>query len=448
MKVLLAVSGGIDSMTMADRCVCHKFPFLKDASFGVAHCNFHLRGDDSDADASFVAGWSEAHGLPFFRADFDTQAYCREHAVSIETGARELRYKWFGEICRRHGYDCVAVAHNANDNAETLLLNLLRGSGIRGICGMSVEDVLPYSDGSLKLLRPMLGCTRAEIEAWAREGCVTFRTDKTNFDSDYKRNYIRNEVFPLLEKLNPSLVRTLNSDMTNFSAASRVISAWTGENERKVTGSDGNIQMVKLVGICNWEYLLYEILYAKGFNPSVISDVQRLVHEAFVKKTGITFSGKCFEGDGIRLVTSSDELMFCPPDVPDSQEEESVCLEDGEWRLGNDAFDVKLGEYQGRMNLKCPAGVVMLDAGKVAENLVIRRWREGDWMRPLGLKGKKKLSDLFTDLHLDKYRKEHAVVLASSYDNSGHVYAVLGLRIDDSVKITPDSGRLVTIMMK
>ena len=193
-KTLLAVSGGIDSMCMAEIFV-RRYPC---ESLAVAHCNFNLRGEESDGDESLVRSWAEEHGVRFHVRSFDTKGFAAEHGVSIEMAARELRYRWFAELCSVEGYDEVAVAHNANDNAETLMLNLLRGSGMKGLVGMSDVSAIPYAeDSAARLVRPLLDMTRKQIEGYALANRVKYRNDSTNFSSDYKRNMLRNEVFPV-----------------------------------------------------------------------------------------------------------------------------------------------------------------------------------------------------------------------------------------------------------
>ena len=193
-SILLAISGGVDSLVMGELFIDGNAYFGADApspvSLAVAHCNFHLRGEESDGDAAFVKAWADRHGLKCYTADFQTEEYAREQGVSIEMAARELRYEWFDHLCNEHGFDGVCVAHNANDNAETLMLNLLRGTGVKGLCAMAEASVNPY--GSSRVFRPMLGFTRDEIDSYANGHGLSWRTDSTNAQPDYKRNRIRN----------------------------------------------------------------------------------------------------------------------------------------------------------------------------------------------------------------------------------------------------------------
>ena len=214
--VLLAVSGGVDSMCMAEL-------FLNSTAkvrFALAHCNFHLRGEESDSDEALVREWAESHGVIFIKKDFDTKEYAASNGVSIEMAARELRYTWFAEVCRERGIAALAVAHNANDNAETMILNMLRGTGVKGMTGMRGSSLLPGSDA--RLIRPLLGFTRKDIHEYAVSHGLQWHEDSTNADSAYKRNCIRNEVFPLFERLNPSFLTTLNEDMERFAQVQSV----------------------------------------------------------------------------------------------------------------------------------------------------------------------------------------------------------------------------------
>ena len=210
--VLLAVSGGIDSMVMADLFLnsSNKRPIT------LAHCDFHLRGEESDADAAFVGDWAKSRGVPFRRVDFDTREYASSLGISVEMAARELRYSWCARLCEEEGFVAVAVAHNANDNAETIILNLLRGTGLKGVCGMRSVSPLPGATNAL-ILRPLLDFTRDEIREYALGRGLSWREDSSNTDSAYKRNLIRNEIFPLFGKINPSFLETLNADARRFS---------------------------------------------------------------------------------------------------------------------------------------------------------------------------------------------------------------------------------------
>ena len=352
--LLVAVSGGIDSMCLAQKVR------LEGGPFAMAHCNFSLRGEESDADEAFVRSWASAYNIPLHVKRFDTQAFAQAEGISLEMAARRLRYRWFGELCREHGYGAVAVAHNANDNAETLLLNLLRGTGLKGITGMKASGFLPDPEyGDIPLLRPLLGMTREEIVAFAREQGLTWREDSTNALNDYKRNKIRNQVFPLFREINPSFVQTLNRDMERF----------TQELSSEETKVSKPLPLMR---------------------PWVATGLDTLV--------------------------SSEDYV------------------------------VNEEEWDGTKEVKQPAGVLILDKKKAGE-VVEGRWETGDWIRPLGAPGKKKMQDWFTDHHVPADEKPFVPLLKSAQDPH-HVLAVIPWCIDHSVRVTKSTRQILRISIK
>ena len=304
---LLAVSGGIDSICLASL-------FLNSSSgrrFAVAHCNFHLRGEDSDSDEALVAAWCGRNGVRFHKADFDTEQYASDHNVSIEMAARELRYDWFASLCRENGYYGVAVAHNANDNAETLILNLLRGTGLRGVTGMQAESVVPVTRDELsgvRLLRPMLSFSREQIEEYVAANSLEYHDDRTNAETVYKRNRIRHLVFPVFEGLNPSFLTTFAREMNAFSEVQEIADDYflsVREGVCEPAGKDEvlRVNAVRLCHLKHYKYVLYRLLEAYGFRDRLLEPVVRLL------ESGKTFSGKVFEAPGYELITAGECLI-------------------------------------------------------------------------------------------------------------------------------------------
>lgn len=304
---LLAVSGGIDSICLASL-------FLNSSSgrmFAVAHCNFHLRGEDSDSDEALVAAWCGRNGVRYHKADFDTEQYASSHNVSIEMAARELRYDWFASLCRDNGYYGVAVAHNANDNAETLILNLLRGTGLRGITGMQVESVVPVTRDELsgvRLLRPMLSFSREQIEEYVAANSLEYHDDRTNAETVYKRNRIRHLVFPVFESLNPSFLTTFAREMNAFSEVQEIADDYfisVRESVCEPAGKDEllRVNAIRLCHLKHYKYVLYRLLEAYGFRDRLLEPVVRLL------ESGKTFSGKIFEAPGYELITAGECLI-------------------------------------------------------------------------------------------------------------------------------------------
>ena len=473
LRYLVAVSGGVDSMCLADLCL----KCLGPSRFAVAHCNFHLRGDESDEDEALVSSWSSANGVKFFRIDFDTEAYAIKNGISIEMAARDLRYGWFSELCNEHGFAGVMTAHNANDNAETLILNLLRGSGINGVCGMEeISCCHPELSEDFLVFRPLLTVTRKQIEGHAFAWKVSYRNDSTNALSDYKRNRIRNEVFPHFEKINPSFVQTLNREMTYFADAADIVEDWcrTRVPAVQVRPTETTAPLLWQQDVCerisipallaefHWRYLLYYMLSPFGFNQATLASIESLL------LSDRTVSGKRFESDTHILLTERDELVVLRKServvrpeaeslrpgnlVPSMSDEVMMTVRGtGTYDFNGRKFTVEVLPWTDDMPLKQSEGTLIMDADKMNFPFVCRRWNKGDWFRPLGLKGKKKISDLFTDLKYDTFSKSAAVVLVDcrgTLDEERHVAGVLGLRIDDKYKITQSTTRIIKITDK
>ena len=469
LRYLVAVSGGVDSMCLADLCLKH----LGTSRFAVAHCNFHLRGEESDGDEALVASWASSNGVEFHKTDFETDAYAVRNGISIEMAARELRYGWFSALCREHGFAGVMTAHNANDNAETLMLNLLRGSGMQGICG--IDEITSFDSertGGLLILRPVLACTRKQIEGYAFAWKIPYRTDSTNALSDYKRNRIRNEVFPQFEKVNPSFVQTLNREMKYFSEATDIVEDWCRENAVKCIirsgdcspldspeeQSDVRISIPSLLSNLRWRYLLYYILSPYGFNSAVLASVEDLL------MSDRTISGKRFESETHVLLTEREELV-----VVKKQDDDDLALRSGRplnllsdrhimtvrgagtYHFNGSSFTVEFLPWSSGMTLKQPEGTLIMDADKLSFPFVCRRWNRGDWFKPLGLKGKKKVSDLFTDLKYDTFAKDAALMIVDcrgELAEEQHIAGVLGVRIDDSYKVTSQTKRIIKMKLQ
>jgi len=447
---LLAVSGGIDSMCLADlwiRC-------FGAGSFAIAHCNFHLRGEESDGDEALVTKWAEENGVRMHRVDFDTVGYAAENGLSIEMAARELRYRWFGELCEEHGYEAVVVAHHADDNAETLVLNMVRGAGLKGLTGMKPVSPLSFraSEASreIYILRPLLTFTRKQIEGHVFAWNVPYHEDSTNSSVEYRRNSIRHEVFPLFERMNPSYVRTLNREMTYLSDASSIVEEWCKEHVEHVL-ENGEISIPRLLEIPQWRYLLYYILEPYGFNTSVLESLENLL------MSDRTISGKRFESAGYVLRTERQSLVVVPKMagqagvIPDLIGDPFVPVRvAGAYHCNGRRFVVEVLPWSAEMPLLQPAGMLIFDADKLKFPFVCRGWRNGDWMIPLGMKGKKKLSDMFTDLKYSYQDKENALVLVDCTGDRAekqHIAALLGARIDDQYKVSDRTTSIIRITL-
>ncbi|MDT3357600.1 MAG: tRNA lysidine(34) synthetase TilS [Bacteroidota bacterium] len=428
-RVLVAVSGGIDSMCLASL-------FLESGhDFAVANCNFNLRGEEADGDSDMVRQWCERNGICLHATGFDTVGYARDHGISIEMAARDLRYSWFAGLCESEEYSALAVAHNANDNAETLMLNLLRGTGISGLSGMPESGKIPvpgYS-GDAKLIRPLLGITRAEIEAYVEENGIPFREDSTNAETEYKRNKLRNLVFPVFSEINPSFLDTLSREMEHFSQASRVLDdyyAIYGESLVHNTDDGLSVDLGALMAEPHRDYVLYRLLSGYGFNASQLEEISSLVQSDRQR------AGKVFLSGSYRVSFTTGSMVI---DEPGSFREIMVA---GPGKY--DGFEVSVRPWPCGMDLKQPEGILIMDSAAVRFPFIVRSWKDGDHIRPLGMKGEKKLSDMFVDLHYSIPEKEKALVLAESRASS-KILALLGRRIDDSVKVTSATKEIIVI---
>jgi tRNA(Ile)-lysidine synthase len=407
--VLVAVSGRRDSMYLAEK-------FRREGGpFAVAHCNFTLRGDDSDADEAFVRNWALSYGVTCHVGRFDTEAFAASEGLSIEMAARRLRYHWFGELCREHGYEAVLTAHHADDNAETFFLNLLRGTGVKGLCGMQAESFLPDPEfADIPLRRPLLRMTREEIDAAVREAGIPFREDRTNAEDAFRRNKLRNRVFPLLREINPSFESTLAEDMDRLRMVSDIADDYFSERVNRVW--DGRrIDTALLQTFPHWEYILYRILDSEGLSAPLAAQAVEII------RTGR--SGKrvgCFVSAAGRLVR--EETVGEP----------RITVTEEPWEPGRSPV--------------MPEGVLVVDADKVHGELIPDRWCAGDWIRPLGMRGRKKLQDWFKDRHFSLMDKKRAVIVRDSgLADPHHVVAVAGHTIDEAYKIGADTCRILKI---
>ena len=410
--VLLAVSGGVDSMTMANLALASPVP----GRICVAHMNFSLRGAESDGDEAFVRQWCKERGVEFFSRKVDTQAYAGQHGISIEMAARELRYDWFNELLKDKGLDFVAVAHNLNDCAETMYLNILRGTGLRGISG-----IRPVNGN---VIRPMLEFPRSEISRYALRNAIKFRMDSTNMESEYSRNRIRNEVFPQFELINPSFLQAVATSMEHFAAAQEYMEAHLSEEEKLfLSEEDGVIKldMEALRADRFRSYRMFDILSRYGFNAAQVKQIEESLNAG---------SGKRFSSPTHTLVRDRKTLNIYPLEA------------DTEFTIEVDIMD-KPEDFDPKA---APQGVLYVDADKLKLPLKCRAWQAADRFRPFGMKDFRKLSDFFSDLKLDvEQKKRQRIVTTLDADGTERIVCIAGLRIDDRFKVTSATKRIAEI---
>ena len=394
---IVALSGGADSVAL--------LLLLKNAHFNVhaAHCNFHLRGEESDRDEAFCVELCKGLGVELHRVHFDTREYAELHKVSIEMAARELRYKWFEQLRQDIGAAGICVAHHRDDSAETVLLNLVRGTGLRGLTGIQPRNG--------NILRPLLCVSRAEIETFLAEKGQKYVTDSTNWEADVQRNVVRLAVLPLLRRLNPAVVENIQRTAENLAEAQQVLNVTIA----KINSSNIlNISDLEIYG--SSEYLAFEWLKKYGFN----GDQVRQILDAETGKIISSATGYDVLKDRGRLIVEPALQPFKPMRIP----------EEGTYVLDEDKrFSVR----KKPVYVSKEPHIVTLDAAKIQFPLTIRRVEEGDWMQPYGMKGRKLLSDLMTDLKMTVFEKRRQLVVV---DNQGVVVWAVGLRVADFVAVT------------
>ena len=421
-KILLAVSGGLDSMVMA-----HLFS-RSGIQAGIAHCNFHLRGQESDYDELFVKQWADRYSMPFYGRGFDTKSYVAAQGVSTQMAARALRYEWFNELLETQGYDKIAVAHHADDNVETVLLNLIRGTGLKGICGIA-----PVNN---RLIRPLLFATREEISHYAADNGIVYREDRSNASDDYVRNYIRHHVTPELKTLNPSLAGTFRHNSAHLTQAWCILKEMVKKNKaawRVRHHNEWHIDVNALQQTTAPDFWLFELLQDFGFNSAQIADMERALKEQ---------PGKHFFSDTHELVKDRDTLIICLRSKTKDEINQIFEIQSTDTHLTH-PIDLTLEQqpYSHASPFPQDKHIACLDANKLRFPLTMRLWQKGDTFIPLGMKGKKKLSDFFIDQKMPVPHKRQQWVILSGDD----IVWLVGQRLDERYKVTPQTKHIVQI---
>lgn len=414
---LVALSGGADSVAL--------LLWMQEAGYRIhaAHCNFHLRGEESDRDEAFCQALCERLDVPLHLAHFDTREYAALHQVSIEMAARELRYRWFGQLCRDVEAAAVCVAHHRDDSVETVLMNLLRGTGLRGLTGIQPTSELEDhggEGGKLMVLRPLLGVSRAEVEEFLAKRNQNYVTDSTNLEADVLRNRLRLQVLPLLAELNPAVKENIIRTTENLSAAQDLLDSVT---ERYKDSSELILNMLG-EGVSR-EYIVFEWLKHYGFNGSQA----RQILDA---ETGRIFSSPA----GFDVLKDRYRLLVEPTGEP----MKSVKVpEEGTYVLDE---QTKISVRRVPAYVSKSSETATIDAQKVKFPLVVRRVENGDWMIPFGMKGRKLLSDLMTDRKMNVFEKRRQLVVV---DAQGVIVWVAGLRTDQRVAVSEATREVIEV---
>ena len=416
--VIVGLSGGADSVALLHILTRLGYPCV------AAHCNFHLRNDESDADADFAQQTAEALGLPFRRIDFDTADYARQNGVSTEMAARTLRYEWFETLRRELGAEAIAVAHHRDDNVETVLLNLIRGTGLSGLCGMRPRNG--------HIVRPLLSVDRHQIVRWLADRHLPFCTDSSNASDVYRRNFVRLRLLPLMEQLNPSVRDAILRMAGHLTDVEAIYRNAIDSHRAHLIDADGRISIDALLRTPAPHAMLFELLTPYDFTPSQCADIARALSGE---------SGRSFVAPGGRwhLLKDRLHLILYPAD-----------------EVSADAFTLTLGsELTAPIRLSLEERIVdevftisrsphvaTFDADRIALPLTLRRWRAGDSFVPFGMTGRKKLSDYFSDHKFSLLHKAAAWILC---DASGRILWIVGHRTDNRFRITSKTRRALIV---
>jgi tRNA(Ile)-lysidine synthase len=413
-KLILALSGGVDSMVLAGLLLKSKVEFV------VAHCNFHLRGEESDGDEKFVRDYCENNDVQCFVKHFDTEKYASENGISIEMAARDLRYAWFEELRQQLGFDKIAVAHHADDQAETFFINLLRGAGLNGLKGMKPQNGV--------IIRPLLWASREQIHQYALENQIQWREDHTNAESVYLRNKIRNQLLPVFDELHPEARQGLYKSLEHLASENELYRELLNEKLLHVVEQEGDILKLPYSAF-RIHHSAFQILFEwlRQFNFN--TDQCHFIFEAM--KTGI---GNKYFSSNHQLVIGRNELLLSEIK---SETNEEIQIEIGEEEITSPVhLRFSKNEIAPDFIIDKSPNVALLDADKIHFPLTLRHWQHGDRFHPLGMKGSKLLSDFFVDQKFTDSMKRNLWLLTSA---DGDILWVVGYRIDDRYKVTSET---------
>ncbi len=422
-RVLVAVSGGIDSVVL-----CHLFSRTH-VHFALAHCNFNLRGAESDGDELFVKDLAQKLGVPFFVKKFDTLEMVEREGISVQMAARDLRYEWFRQVAKEEGYDKIAIAHNLNDQMETFFINLFRGTGISGLRAMR-----PEVD---EIIRPLLPFSREEIEKYANEKGLSHREDSSNASDKYLRNRIRHHLIPLLKELQPSFNPIFLENLGRLTDVEAIYNKQIERQRELLVKHDDDCDLIRIDELMELEAYntyLYEFLKPYGFNEPTSGQITTVLSD---------IPGKVFYSPTHRLIKDRDVLIIEPLSKAPSTIPDEIFIDSDVINLTTPISLTFTNISRKNLPLIDPSShIAWLDTKLLKFPLCLRKYKVGDRFRPLGMTGTRKLSDFLTNLKLSIPEKEKVWVLTSNDE----IVWVVGYRIDDRFKVTPESQEILKIL--
>ncbi len=414
-KIVVGLSGGMDSMVLLTLLI------ELDYSCIAAHCNFHLRGDESDRDAAFVKSWCKTNNITLVSTSFHTVEYAAQNKISIEMAARDLRYGWFEEVRNEYNADYIAVAHHKDDSIETVLMNLIRGTGIKGLTG------IPPKNGFVS--RPLLTVLRSEIEDYVTKNEIPYVTDSTNKEDIYVRNLLRLRVLPIIEEINPSVRESIYRTSQNLLEVEKIYNNSIIESIKAIY-KENAIDINKLKKQVSPKSVLFEILSPLGLTPSTIEDIFESMNSE---------SGKVFYSDHYRVI--KDRETFIIDKLPHNHKISESYSISSDFNEVTDPINLKISKVSHSVEIQKNRNFLYADADKLLFPLTLRKWKKGDWFIPFGMTSKKKLSDFFTDKKYSIKDKEEAWILTSGND----IVWVVGERPDNRFKITNHTKNIIIV---
>lgn len=417
-KVIVGLSGGPDSMVLIHVLLQLGYECI------AAHCNFHLRGEDSNNDEEFVVKWCKENSVSIDVVSFDTDAYATDKKISIEMAARDLRYNWFEKLRKRHDADTIAIAHHRDDSVETILINLIRGTGIKGLTGIPVKNK--------RIVRPLLSVSRNEIMKYLSTNNISYVTDLTNEEDIYTRNTLRLKVLPILETINPSVRNSILTTSANLQEVEKIYNNYISETLSEVL-KDNRINIARLKKTYSPQSLLFETLSPLGFTPSVIEDISCNLD---------SIPGKVYLSNEYRLLKDRNYLIISEIEAEDIFKEKYFINADCSIiEIPSISMSVNIVDNNSDFKIEKRNSKLQVDFDKLSFPLTLRKWEKGDWFIPFGMTGRKKLSDFFTDKKLNLLEKEATWILTSGED----IVWIVNQRVDNRFRITKETKSIFTI---
>lgn len=420
-KLLITVSGGKDSMVLWHLCKQLAIPL------SIAHCNFQLRGEESDADEKFVLQKAEENGDEIFIRHFDTHHFAIENKYAIQEAARVLRYEWFYQLLYENpSIHFILTAHHADDNVETMLMNFFKGAGINGLKG-----ILPKHG---KICRPLLFASRQEITEYAALNSIAFREDSSNFSEKYTRNFFRHSVIPSLEKMIPGVVEHLKHQTEKFRDIKTIYDAYCHDALDKLIEikPDGHyIPVMKLLKMPAYQTMVYEFAMRYNFTAAQTGEIIKLLQSP---------SGKYIQSSSHRILKNRKWLIISPIQLINQN---VLVIEQSDVVAETDHFNIKITKEVFDGKISSENSVAQTDATYIEFPLLLRRWKQGDYFYPLGMKKKKKISRFLIDQKLSLLQKQETWVIESNKK----IIWIVGLRIDDRFKITSSTKHILKFIL-